>query len=719
MNKNKKHGFTLIELLAVIVILSVIALITTPLILNVINDAKKGAAVDSAYEYLKAVEYSSSISQITSNSGLSDGIYKVSDLADKVNVKGTKPTYGTITIEKGAAINASLCINGYIVSYDGHKAESLSNCTETEDTTGPDIIIGTVKGTTSSLTINFIVNDNETGIESTKCFYSTDKSYNLEGKIENNTCKLTNLNDNTLYNYKIEAINNGGIKSEVTGSATTGNFESIEIEINPSDWSSSKKVTIKGSTSGATLEYKIVNGTTVKQDWTTYTGKITIDWASNVNTPTYIYARLNDGVNISETSNFTITKIDVTAPTLNVSNASITTNSITIPISTSDSESGIESTKCLYSTDESYNLEGKIENNTCKLTNLKNNTTYYYKVETTNKAGLKTTKTGSGTTGSFEGIEIEASPSDWSSSKKVTIKGSTSGATLEYKIVNGTTVKQDWTTYTGKITIDWASNVNTPTYIYARLNDGVNISETSNFTITKIDITAPTEASLSATTYTDQVMLNATCTDLESGISKYEFSKDNGTTWVSNGTNSTYVFKDLNLETNYTFKLRCTNNVSLSKEGSITKTTNTIIEPTLSTTAGSASSKNVTIKFNGTNILNPNYYVKGTVSSISSINVTESCGTGTNPGTCVQITGTTSLAANTWYKVSSDVVLTITENGSFYAATKDSKNLKAGATLTITSITKPASDIYYNNSTYTNGDITVQEAIEELYKKLS
>ena len=541
MNKNKKHGFTLIELLAVIVILSVIALITTPLILNVINDAKKGAAVDSAYEYLKAVEYSSSISQITSNSGLSDGIYKVSDLADKVNVKGTKPTYGTITIEKGAAINASLCINGYIVSYDGHKAESLSNCTETEDTTGPDIIIGTVKGTTSSLTINFIVNDNETGIESTKCFYSTDKSYNLEGKIENNTCKLTNLNDNTLYNYKIEAINNGGIKSEVTGSATTGNFESIEIEINPSDWSSSKKVTIKGSTSGATLEYKIVNGTTVKQDWTTYTGEITIDWASNVNTPTYIYARLNDGVNISETSNFTITKIDVTEP----------------------------------------------------------------------------------------------------------------------------------------------------------------------------------EASLSATTYTDQVMLNATCTDLESGISKYEYSKDNGTTWVSNGTNSTYVFKDLNTETNYIFKVRCTNNVSLTKEESITKTTNAIIEPTLTTTSGLASSKDVTIKFNGTNIVNPSYYVKGTVSSISSINVTESCGTETNPGTCEQITSTTTLAANTWYKVSSDVVLTVTENGSFYAATKDSKNLKAGATLTITSITKPASDIYYNNSTYTNGDITVQEAIEELYKKLS
>ena len=53
--KNKK-GFTLIELLAVIVILAVIALIATPLIMNVINDAKRSSVRDSAYGFLKAAE---------------------------------------------------------------------------------------------------------------------------------------------------------------------------------------------------------------------------------------------------------------------------------------------------------------------------------------------------------------------------------------------------------------------------------------------------------------------------------------------------------------------------------------------------------------------------------------------------------------------------------------------------------------------------------------
>ena len=39
----KKKGFTLIELLAVIVILAIISLIATPIVLNLIDSAKKGA----------------------------------------------------------------------------------------------------------------------------------------------------------------------------------------------------------------------------------------------------------------------------------------------------------------------------------------------------------------------------------------------------------------------------------------------------------------------------------------------------------------------------------------------------------------------------------------------------------------------------------------------------------------------------------------------------
>lgn len=52
----KKNGFTLIELLAVIIILAVIALIATPIVLNVVEDARKKAAEQSVNGYISAVE---------------------------------------------------------------------------------------------------------------------------------------------------------------------------------------------------------------------------------------------------------------------------------------------------------------------------------------------------------------------------------------------------------------------------------------------------------------------------------------------------------------------------------------------------------------------------------------------------------------------------------------------------------------------------------------
>ncbi len=52
-----KKGFTLIELLAVIVILAIIALIATPIILGIINDARDSAKKRSAELVYTGVQY--------------------------------------------------------------------------------------------------------------------------------------------------------------------------------------------------------------------------------------------------------------------------------------------------------------------------------------------------------------------------------------------------------------------------------------------------------------------------------------------------------------------------------------------------------------------------------------------------------------------------------------------------------------------------------------
>ena len=124
--RNKK-GFTLVELLAVIVILVIIALIATPIILNVINDAKKQAAKDSVYGYIDAIEKAIVMDQFDNKSKLpvpdSDGCYIVKELDKIVNVKGTKPKIednAKVCLKEGTITNLTgIEVDGFSFTYDG------------------------------------------------------------------------------------------------------------------------------------------------------------------------------------------------------------------------------------------------------------------------------------------------------------------------------------------------------------------------------------------------------------------------------------------------------------------------------------------------------------------------------------------------------------------------------------------------------------------------
>ena len=102
-----KKGFTLIELLAVIVILAVLALIATPIVLNIIDDSKKNATLRSSENYIKAIEFSIAKS-VMENKRLNDGEYPI--------ISNGNICLGTLS--------GSTCDNELIVEVSGETPES-------------------------------------------------------------------------------------------------------------------------------------------------------------------------------------------------------------------------------------------------------------------------------------------------------------------------------------------------------------------------------------------------------------------------------------------------------------------------------------------------------------------------------------------------------------------------------------------------------------------
>lgn len=131
-----KKGFTLIELLSVIVILAIIALIATPIILNIIKDTKKETALISAKFYLDAVE-NSIVSSLINKVQVQDGTYNVMSNGNmclgildnkicngkelKVKVQGEFPNIGsTVTIMDGKISEISLKYNKQTIIKDNN-----------------------------------------------------------------------------------------------------------------------------------------------------------------------------------------------------------------------------------------------------------------------------------------------------------------------------------------------------------------------------------------------------------------------------------------------------------------------------------------------------------------------------------------------------------------------------------------------------------------------
>ena len=122
-----KKGFTLIELLAVIVILAIIALIATPIILGIINDARHSAKERSAELVYTGVEYAYTTSLYKSTDGIAVSDPDLDDLIANLQVDNVKSstvnddkTELTIVTNDDVTCTVTEVAAGFSVACDGY-----------------------------------------------------------------------------------------------------------------------------------------------------------------------------------------------------------------------------------------------------------------------------------------------------------------------------------------------------------------------------------------------------------------------------------------------------------------------------------------------------------------------------------------------------------------------------------------------------------------------
>ena len=270
--KEKNKGFTLVELLAVIVILALIALIVTPIILNIIKDEKRSAAKDSAYGYIDAVEkYIVLAKTRTGNYKLElvptedkeltcetkEECIKDIGLIGEVNktIKGTKPSKIKLII-KGSEVSAGteITVDGFVFTYDGKKL--------------------TEAGETKEDTKNYKFYENGTAV-----FYNPETGKKCTGYIEANSTTGTNRGCMKWYvfndkeeNATVNVILDHNTTAKVAWNSTRSNSEMKDVadalKTDTSNWKSDLKPRLITANEVAKItKHPTFDASKTGQDW--------------------------------------------------------------------------------------------------------------------------------------------------------------------------------------------------------------------------------------------------------------------------------------------------------------------------------------------------------------------------------------------------------------------------------------------------------------------
>ena len=262
MRKNTK-GFTLVELLAVIVILAIIALIAVPIVMNVIGNARKSAAIESFRGYMDAVEKTIIRDSLKTTSELpskdANGCYNLKELDTKVKVKGDKPVIDdedTLCMEKGKVKSVSeVTISGYKLEYKDGKI--LVNGKSTETTKPKTYTVtynanggsGSMEATTNEIVANTFTRTN---------YEFKEWNTKQDGTGETYTTTSTVSSDLTLYAIW---VNYSQIKCNGNSTCNVGNY----INYNPTTNQKCENPTSTTGTKTGCMKWYVIkdNGSSV------------------------------------------------------------------------------------------------------------------------------------------------------------------------------------------------------------------------------------------------------------------------------------------------------------------------------------------------------------------------------------------------------------------------------------------------------------------------
>ena len=481
----KNKGFTLIELLSVIIILAVIALIAAPIVLNVVDSAKVEANRDSVYGLLDGAKLYYLEGQLDINRLGIDG---ETNLIDKINVTGKRPSGGNVYIDDTGLIALSVvydkvCYKKGFNENEITETNELEECeTKINDKTTPEITT-VVTSKTDRIKVSLTCNDFESGI--IKYEYKIDDKEWIES---NNEYIFENLEKEREYEIKTRCTNGVNLVSEESKKISTKgiiNPEIAQISQEPSSGTYATKRIIRITYDNTNIEnaknyYSYDAKTWIEVNDT----KIELEFTDNG----YLYAKTTDGINISTYATYTIANIDTTVPNIKIDISNVKTDRVTLTLTCSDPESGI--IKYEYSKDNGTTwVTGS--NSSYTFTGLTQETSYKYVGRCTNGSGLTNTSSSTNTTNTITNpviVQASQEPSSGTYATKRIIRITYDNTNIEnaknyYSYDAKTWIEVNDT----KIELEFTDNG----YLYAKTTDGINTSVYATYTIANIDTTKP------------------------------------------------------------------------------------------------------------------------------------------------------------------------------------------------------------------------------------